>query len=56
MFYCREDTMTKTALRKESISLGLAYRFRGLVHCHHGREHGGVQANAVLEKGLRARF
>lgn len=29
---------------KESISLGLAYRFGGLVHYHRGREHGSTQA------------
>lgn len=29
---------------KESISLGLAYRFGGLVHCHRGRELGSTQA------------
>ena len=28
----------------------LTYRFRGLVHCHHGRKHGGMQADMVLEK------
>jgi hypothetical protein len=33
--------------------LGLAYDFRGLVHYHHGRKHGSVQANMVLEKELR---
>jgi hypothetical protein len=33
--------------------LGLVYRFRGLVHYHHGRKHGRVQADMVLEKELR---
>jgi hypothetical protein len=28
--------MTAATLIKENISLGLAYSFRGLVHCHHG--------------------
>jgi hypothetical protein len=42
--------MTKTPLIKESISLGLAYSFRGLVRYHHGRKHGGVQADIVPEK------
>jgi hypothetical protein len=34
--------------------LGLAYNFRGLVHYQLGRKHGGVQANMMLEKELRA--
>jgi hypothetical protein len=38
---------------KENIYLGLAYSFRGLVHYHHGRKHGTVQADMVLEKQLR---
>jgi hypothetical protein len=33
--------------------LGLAFIFRGSVHYHHGRKHGRVQADMVLEKGLR---
>jgi hypothetical protein len=45
--------MTKATLMKENISLGLASRFRGSVHYHHGGRHGGVQANMVLEKELR---
>jgi hypothetical protein len=40
--------MTKTMLVKASISLGLAYSFRGLVHSHHVL----LQADMVLE-GLR---
>jgi hypothetical protein len=35
---------------KESFQLWLAYSFRGLVHCHHGGEHGGRQVDLVLEK------
>ena len=27
----------------------LVYRFRGLVHYHHGKKHGGAQADVVLE-------
>ena len=46
--------MTKAALIKENISLGLAYRFRGLVHYHHSETHGSIQADMVLEKELRA--
>jgi hypothetical protein len=30
--------------------LGLAYRFRGSVHYHHGGKHGNIQANMVLEE------
>ena len=33
---------------KEFIGAGL--QFRGLVHYHHGRKHGGTQADVVLEK------
>ena len=31
------DTMTKATLMKDNIELGLAYRFRGSVHSHQGR-------------------
>ena len=41
--------MARATLIKESISLGLAYSFRGLVHYHHG----SMQADMVLEKELR---
>jgi hypothetical protein len=34
--------------RKHLIGAGL--QFRGLVHYHYGRKHGGVQADMVLEK------
>ncbi|KRY69826.1 hypothetical protein T11_7611, partial [Trichinella zimbabwensis] len=44
------DTMAMATFVKKSISLGLAYSSRGLVHCHHGGEHGGRQADMVLEK------
>lgn len=33
--------------------MGLAYRFRGLVQCHHGGKHSGVRVVMVLEKELR---
>jgi hypothetical protein len=33
--------------------LGLVYSFRGLVCYHHGRKHGSLQADMVLEKKLR---
>jgi hypothetical protein len=32
---------------------GVVYSFRGLVHYHHGRKHGSMQADMVLEKELR---
>lgn len=32
--------------------MGLAYSSKGLVYCHHGEEHGGRQADMVLEKVL----
>jgi len=43
--------MTKATLRKENISLRLAYSFRGSVHCH-GRKHSSIQAGIAL-KGMR---
>jgi hypothetical protein len=45
--------MTKAALIKDNIYLGLAYRFRGSVHYHHGRKHGSIQAGMVPVKELR---
>jgi hypothetical protein len=45
--------MTKATLIKENINLGLAYSFRGSVHCHPGRKHGSLQADIVPEKELR---
>jgi hypothetical protein len=42
--------MTTATLTKGNISLGLAYRFRGLVHYHHGGKHGRVWADMVLEE------
>jgi hypothetical protein len=46
--------MIKSTLIKENVSLGLAYSVRGLVHYNHGRKLGGMQADTVLEKWLRA--
>jgi hypothetical protein len=31
----------------------MAYRFRGLVLYHHGRKHGRIEADRMLEKELR---
>jgi hypothetical protein len=45
--------LTKAALRKANIYLGLACRFRGSVHCPHGRKHSSIQADMVLEEKLR---
>ena len=28
----------------------MAYSFRGLVHFHHGRKHGDIQADMMLEE------
>lgn len=54
MVYCREETpCLRQNLLEESISVGLDYSFRGVVHCHHGGKHGGTQAGVVLEKELR---
>ena len=39
---------------KHLIKAGL--KFRGLVHYHHGRKHGSMQADTVLEKELRVFF
>jgi hypothetical protein len=44
---------TATLLIKKTISLELAYGFRGLVHHCHGRKHGYVQAEMMLERELR---
>ena len=38
---------------KESVSLWLPDRFRGLVHYHYGRKHGDMKADMVLEKKAR---
>jgi hypothetical protein len=40
-------------LIKKNVSLELPYRFRGLVHYHHGRKHAIIPAEMVLEKDLR---
>jgi hypothetical protein len=31
----------------------MSYRFRGLVHCPHGRKHDSLRADIVLEKEPR---
>jgi hypothetical protein len=49
-------TMTMAALIKEDISLGLAYSFRGLVHYHHDKKYGRMQADVLLKKELRVLY
>ena len=44
--------MTKTTLIKDNISLGLADSFRGSVYYHHGRKHGSIQTDMVLEEPM----
>jgi hypothetical protein len=34
----------------KDISLGLAYRFRGSAHYHHGQKHGSILADMGLEE------
>lgn len=36
--------------------MGLAYRFRGLVHYHYGKKHSGAQADMVLENEPRVLY
>jgi len=43
------DAAAKVTLIKDKIPLQLAYSFRGSVHYHHGRNHGSIQADLVLE-------
>lgn len=50
--YRSRGASPKATLIKANISLGLAYSSRGLVHYHHSRKHGIVQAEMVLEKEL----
>jgi hypothetical protein len=42
-----------TTLIKENISLGPAYGFKELVHCHRGKKPGDIQADMKLEKEPR---
>lgn len=42
------DGMITATLFKESIQLGAGLQFRGVVHCHHGRKHGGRQEDMVM--------
>jgi hypothetical protein len=42
--------MSKGTLIKDNIEVGLAYKFRGLIHFHHGEKHSSVQASMALEE------
>jgi hypothetical protein len=42
--------MKKATLTMENIKLWLAYTFRSSVHYQHGRKHGSMQADMVLEE------
>jgi hypothetical protein len=48
LYFCEEAP----GLLSEKHLIGAALQFRGLVHYHHGRKHGGMQADMVLEKEL----
>jgi len=48
--------VTTATLIKENVQLRLAYRFRGLVHYYHGREHDSMPIEMVLEKELRVLY
>jgi hypothetical protein len=45
--------MTKSTCKRKHLIGGLRTGFRGLVHDHHGGEHGSRQAGMVLEQELR---
>jgi hypothetical protein len=38
------------AYNGRTFSLGLDYSFRGSVHYHHGRKHGSMKADMVVEE------
>jgi hypothetical protein len=48
--------MTQATLTKANISFELAYSFRYLVHYHHDRKHGNIQADMILGKELKLRI
>jgi hypothetical protein len=51
MCFCREGIVLvrlSIALERHRDHCNF-YRFRGLVSCHHGRKHGSMQADIVLE-------
>ena len=45
--------MTTATSRRESIPSALVGSYIGLVHHHHDRKHGSMQADMVLEEELR---
>jgi len=44
------ESAAKVTLIKDKIPLKLSYSFRGSVHYHHGRNHGSIQAELVVEE------
>ena len=42
--------MTRATLIKKFVFIGSGLWFRGLVHYHHGRKHGSMLADMVLEQ------
>ena len=52
----RQHDHVKSYKGKLLIGTALAYRLRGLVHYHHGGEHGSMQADMVLEKEPRVLY
>jgi hypothetical protein len=46
--------VTKATLTKENISLVLSYRFRGLVHHHHGGKHDSSPGRHDAGEGSRS--
>lgn len=42
--------MTMVIFIKENIYWEFAYTFRGIVHYHHGRKYGSMQAEVKLEE------
>lgn len=56
VFYCSEETpWQRQLLQKKAFNWGLAYSFRGLVHCYHGRKHGSTRGE-MMRKKLGATF
>ena len=49
----QRDTITRQLLQRKTFHWGWLTSFRGLVCRHHGKKHGSVQADMVLEKELR---
>ena len=52
VLFLQKDAMTMATLIYRKLT-GACLHFRGLGHCHHGRKHGSMQADMVLEKEPR---